>query len=60
MGVYNTTQSLGLFLGGALGGTLAQHLGDNAVHLTAAALAFFWLLLSVTMVFPQRPAALAN
>ena len=59
MGVYNTTQSLGLFLGGALGGTIAQHFGDNAVHFAAALLALLWLGTSASMVFPQRTAATA-
>lgn len=46
LGIYNTTQSVGLFLGGALGGWLAKHLGAAAVHLSCAALAFVWLALS--------------
>ena len=59
LGVYNTTQALGLFTGGALGGYLAQHFGDNAVFSTCAALAFVWLLVVGTMKFPQRRVAAA-
>src|SRR2546427_9184969 len=31
LGVYNTTQALGLFVGGAAGGWLAKNFGDPAV-----------------------------
>lgn len=57
LGVYNTTQALGLFTGGALGGYLAQHFGDNAVFSTCAGLALVWLLVVGTMKFPQRRVA---
>ena len=59
LGVYNTTQALGLFTGGALGGYLAQHFGDNAVFSTCAGLALVWLLVVGTMKFPQRRVAAA-
>src|SRR5690606_11206031 len=36
LGVYNTLQSAGLFLGGMLGGFLAQHFGAGAVNLSCA------------------------
>ena len=43
LGVYNTTQSLGLFAGGALGGWLAQHFGDEAVFVFGIAVVALWL-----------------
>ena len=43
LGIYNTLQSLGLFLGGALGGWLAQHHGAGTVSLFSAGLALLWL-----------------
>jgi predicted MFS family arabinose efflux permease len=52
LGVYNTTQSLGLFLGGVLGGTLAKSAGSNAVWLLCAALVFVWLVLGSSMTMP--------
>lgn len=52
LGVYNTTQSLGLFLGGVLGGSLAKHSGQEAVWLACTALGFVWLLLGLTMRMP--------
>jgi MFS family permease len=52
LGVYNTTQSLGLFLGGVLGGALAKHSGPEAVWLACAGAACVWLLLGLTMTMP--------
>lgn len=52
LGVYNTTQSLGLFLGGVLGGSLAKYAGQDAVWLASAALGVVWLMLGVTMKMP--------
>ena len=49
LGVYNTLQSIGLFLGGALGGWIAQHFGSGAVSLACGALALLWLALAATM-----------
>ncbi|MCL2524949.1 MAG: MFS transporter [Betaproteobacteria bacterium] len=56
LGVYNTTQAVGLFLGGALGGWLAQHWGDSAVFAVCGGLALLWLLVAATMRFPRRRA----
>lgn len=44
LGFYNTTQSLGIFLGGAIGGLLAAHGQATTVLLAAAGLAFIWYL----------------
>ena len=52
LGVYNTTQSLGLFLGGVLGGALVKHGGAHWVWLSCAALALGWLALGLTMTVP--------
>ncbi len=49
IGVYNTTQTLGLFFGGLLGGWVAEHHGANAVFAVCAALAVLWLLLAAGM-----------
>ncbi|MFZ2269751.1 MAG: MFS transporter [Azonexus sp.] len=54
LGVYNTTQALGLFTGGALGGYIAQHFGDNAVFAASAGLILVWLVVANSMNFPQR------
>lgn len=57
LGVYNTTQAMGLFIGGALGGYLGQHFGDNSVFAVSAALCTTWLGVTAFMKFPQRRTA---
>ena len=52
MGIYNTTQSLGLFAGGILGGLLAQHFGPGAVFAVAAGAAIAWGLVATSMRVP--------
>ena len=54
MGVYNTCQSLGMFLGGVLGGYLAQHYGAAAVFIFCSGLIGLWLIFAFGM---QRPPA---
>jgi MFS family permease len=54
LGVYNTTQAIGLFIGGALGGLIAQRFGDAAVFAACGGLAVVWLLVAGTMNFPKR------
>ncbi len=53
LGIYNTTQSLGLFLGGAAGGALAQHWGASGVFGVGSVLALLWLGVAVTMRAPS-------
>ncbi len=43
IGVYNTTQTMGLFAGGLAGGWLAKHFGGAAVYALGAALMMVWL-----------------
>jgi len=52
LGVYNTTQALGLFLGGVFGGVLAKYAGPGAVWAGGAALALVWLMLGLSMSIP--------
>lgn len=52
LGVYNTMQSLGLFLGSAIGGLLAQHFGAQGVFTFVAFLSLAWLMLALTMEPP--------
>jgi MFS family permease len=54
LGVYNTTQSLGLFAGGAAGGWLMQHQGQAPVFMFGAALIALWGIAAVNMRVPQR------
>lgn len=52
IGVYNTAQSLGLFVGGAMGGLLSSHYGASAVFAFGALLIGLWLLLALGMKVP--------
>ena len=54
LGVYNTTQSLGLFVGGAAGGWLMQHHGRAPVFMFGAALIALWGIAASGMHVPQR------
>jgi MFS family permease len=44
LGIYNTTQSLGLFVGGLLGGWVQQQWGGSSVFGACAVLAAIWLV----------------
>jgi MFS family permease len=52
IGVYNTTQTLGLFFGGLGGGWLASHYGAAAVFAACAALSAVWLAAASAMRSP--------
>lgn len=52
MGVYNTSQSLGLFVGGVTGGLLAHQFGHFAVFAFGAILSAVWLWLALSMRTP--------
>lgn len=52
MGVYSSSQFLGAFAGGALGGSAHQLWGINGVYYTVVAVLLFWLLLAITMKKP--------
>jgi predicted MFS family arabinose efflux permease len=49
LGVYNTYQSLGIFVGGALGGLITKVYGYNASFVFCIALIFLWFVLSLGM-----------
>ena len=55
IGVYNTTQTLGLFAGGLAGGWMAKHFGAAAVFALGAGLMCVWLGL-VAGMRPVNPA----
>lgn len=52
MGVYNTAQSLGIFVGGALGGYLSHVYGFASVFIFCGVMMFLWLLLASSMQAP--------
>jgi len=49
IGVYNTTQTLGVFFGGLLGGWIAAHHGATGVFAASAVLCVLWLALAAGM-----------
>ena len=49
IGVYNTTQTLGVFVGGVVGGWVAAHHGASGVFAICAVLAAVWLALAAGM-----------
>ncbi len=60
IGVYNTTQTLGLFFGGLGGGWLAKHYGAAAVFAACAVLAAIWLVAARAMRAPGEVNALSR
>ncbi len=52
MGVYSSSQFLGAFFGGAVGGLLMEHVGGNAVFIFAIALLVLWLVVAAGMKAP--------
>jgi MFS family permease len=52
IGVYNTSQSTGLFVGGVVGGWLSQHYGYPAVFMFSAGLMALWLIAAIGMRTP--------
>jgi MFS family permease len=54
LGVYNTTQALGLAAGGVLGGILVKYTGPASVFLFGAAMMFLWFIAAFSMREPAR------
>jgi predicted MFS family arabinose efflux permease len=52
LGVYNTLQSLGFFVGGAVGGWLIKNVGASGLFAACAALMFLWLVVAWPMKAP--------
>jgi MFS family permease len=52
IGVYSSVQFFGAFVGGAIGGMLAQHAGAAAVFGFGLVLTLIWLFASATMTAP--------
>jgi MFS family permease len=52
IGVYNTSQSLGIFVGGAIGGYLSHVYGFSSVFIFCSIMMFAWLVLAYSMQPP--------
>lgn len=53
LGIYNTTQSFGLFVGGAAGGWIAQHFSSESVFFTSTFAMLLWFLLALGLKEPK-------
>jgi MFS family permease len=53
-GVYNTTQSVGLALGGVVGGWLMKSVSQNAVFFACSGLVLAWLIIAANMKAPRK------
>lgn len=58
MGIYSTSQFIGVAIGGSMGGYIYGHFGSDAVFLVCAAIAVVWLLVSTTMTEPPYTSSL--
>ena len=54
LGIYNTTQNIGLFAGGAAGGWLAKHFCAETVFVAAALLMVLWYFVARGQTEPGR------
>lgn len=54
MGVFNTLQSLGFFVGGLAGGSLIKAWGSQVLFLCCAAAMLLWWLVALPMQTPER------
>jgi len=53
MGVYSSSQFLGIFVGGSAGGWMFQHHGFDGVFLFCTAMVGIWLVAAITMRSPR-------
>jgi MFS family permease len=54
MGIYSTSQFLGIFVGGVMGGWFHGKFGLEAVYLLNTAVACLWLVPTLTMPQPRK------
>ncbi|MES2414239.1 MAG: MFS transporter [Pseudomonadota bacterium] len=55
LGVYNTLQSLGFFVGGAVGGWITKAHGAHGLFIVCGVLMLAWLVVAWPMKAPSRP-----
>ena len=54
LGAYNTSQSLGIFMGGVLGGLIASQFGDHAIFIVSGLLLLIWFFAMIKFIFPTN------
>ncbi len=52
MGIYSTSQFLGIFVGGSLGGQILAHYGPNGIFITCLTLVSLWFTAALSMAKP--------
>jgi predicted MFS family arabinose efflux permease len=60
IGVYNTLQSLGFFVGGVMGGSLVKYGGASLLFAVCGGLMLMWLVVAWPMQTPAVPAQSAH
>lgn len=55
MGLYNTLQSVGFFVGGALGGVAVKYAGSQGLFILCAGMALVWLVVGWGIKLPAPP-----
>ncbi|HRK40347.1 MAG TPA: MFS transporter [Burkholderiaceae bacterium] len=55
MGLYNTLQSVGFFVGGALGGVAVKYAGSQGLFILCAGMALVWLVVGWGIQLPAPP-----
>lgn len=54
MGIYSSSQFLGIFVGGTIGGLIFRYFGITSVFLFCGIIGLIWVLLAITMKKPQH------
>src|SRR6056300_863888 len=54
LGAYNTSQSLGIFVGGLLGGYIVSIFSNEAIFIVSGILLIVWLVLMLNFIFPPN------
>lgn len=54
LGIYNSSQSLGIFAGGFFGGLILTYFSNNSIYILSACLLIVWFLLMLNFIFPEN------
>jgi MFS family permease len=54
LGAYNTSQSLGIFVGGLLGGYIVSIFSNESIFIVSGILLIVWLILMLNFIFPPN------
>lgn len=54
LGIYNSSQSFGIFAGGFFGGLILTYFSNNSIYILSACLLIVWFLLMLNFIFPEN------